>query len=316
VVLYAGAAPKFSSGIPVEAIDLKSEKDDIAATYSLFRRYLFEYRSDLSIPLTILIDGESRARRIYADIPSEATMRADLANIGKAGELALPFPGRYYGSSRRNYFKLGAAFYWAGYPDRALPYLQETLRSRPDNWKALLAIGRIHQELGRPKDAIGTFRRVLEVRPGYPPAMVSAGEAYLKLNDRASAKAMFDQAIQVDPKCADAANQLGVMAAEANDFNAARTWFQRAIEAQRDHSGAINNLGVLYAKMGQKDDAIAAFRYGIQMAGDDEQLYLNLARIYVTMGERDEARAVLNQLLERKPGNEIATRALAQLEGR
>ncbi|HVW84734.1 MAG TPA: FG-GAP-like repeat-containing protein [Bryobacteraceae bacterium] len=316
VVLYAGTAPKFSSGIPVEAIDLKREKDDIAATYSLFRRYLFEYRSDLSIPLTILIDGESRARRIYADIPSEATMRADLANIAKAGELALPFPGRYYGSSRRNYFKLGAAFYWAGYPDRALPYLQETLRSRPDNWKALLAIGRIHQELGRPKDAIGTFRRVLEVRPGYPPAMVSAGEAYLKLNDRASAKAMFDQAIQADPKCADAANQLGVMAAEANDFSGARTWFQRAIEAQRDHSGAINNLGVLYAKMGQKDDAIAAFRYGIQMAGDDEQLYLNLARIYVTMGERDEARAVLNQLLERKPGNEIATRALAQLEGR
>jgi FimV-like protein len=68
--------------------------------------------------------------------------------------------------------------------------------------------------------------------------------------------------------------------------------------------------------MGKKDDSIAAFRYGIQMDADDDQLYLNLARIYVTMGERDQARAVLNQLMERKPGNRTATKALAELETR
>jgi hypothetical protein len=48
----------------------------------------------------------------------------------------------------------------------------------------------------------------------------------------------------------------------------------------------------------------------------DETLYLNLGRIYVTMGERDQARAVLTQLLEREPGNAIATKGLAELERR
>jgi tetratricopeptide (TPR) repeat protein len=316
VVLHAGSAPKLAAELPVEFVDLSKEKEEVAATWSIFRRYLFEYRRDLTVPFTVLIDSESAARRIYAGLPSEATMRTDLQQLAHSAQLALPFPGKYYSEPRRNYFKLGAAFYWAGYPDRALPYLEETLRARPDNWKALLATGRIHQELGQDREALITFGKVLKLRPDYAPAMVNAGETYLKLNDRASAQQNFMNALKADPKCADAANQLGLMAAQSNDFKNARLRFEEAIAAQRDHTGAINNLGVLYARMGQQADSVAAFRYGLQVDPDDEQLYLNLARIYVTMGEREQARAVLNQLMDRKPGNAVAAKALNQLEGR
>ncbi len=316
VVLYAGTRPALPGNLTIEAIDLADEKEEVAATWSLFRRYLLEYRGSLSLPLTILIDGESRARRIYAAIPDEATMRADLRNIDKSRELALPFPGRYFAEPRRNYFKLGAAFYWAGYADRALPYLEETLRNKPDNWKALLAMGRINLELGRNNQAISTFRQVLRIRPDYAPALVSAGEAYARQNDRNAARNSFEKALEADPRCADAANQMGILSAEASDLNAAREWFQKAIEWQRDHTGAINNLGVLYAKMGQAANSVAAFRYGMQADPDDEQLYLNLARVYVTMGEREQAKAVLNQLMDRKPGNPIGAKALRELESR
>jgi tetratricopeptide (TPR) repeat protein len=316
VVLYAGAKPALSGSVPVEAIDLTREKDEVAAAWSLFRRYLFEYRRDLAVPFAVLVDAESRAHRVYADLPGEAAMREDLRKLEHSARLALPFPGRYYSEPRRNYFKLGAAFYWAGYPDRALPYLEETLRSRPENWKALLAMGRIHQELGQDREALATFGKVLKIRPDYPPALVNAGEAHLKLNNPAAARALFAKALEADPKCADAANQLGLLSAEANDFEGARQRFQQAIGAQRDHTGAINNLGVLYAKMGQANNSVAAFRYGIQVDPDDDQLYLNLARIYVTMGEREQARAVLHQLLERKPGSAIGAKALSQLEGK
>ena len=88
------------------------------------------------------------------------------------------------------------------------------------------------------------------------------------------------------------------------------------IAIHRDHSGAINNLGVLYMKMGQPNDAIAALQYGITVAPDDDTLYLNLGRVYVGMGERDKARDVMRQLLARKPGDPIATRALHDLETR
>jgi tetratricopeptide (TPR) repeat protein len=316
VVLYTGERPKMPTDVPAKLIDLKAEKEDVAAAYSLFRRYLFEYRRDLSLPWLLLVDGESRARKVYVDIPSAAQMRADLAQIDRSHTLALPFPGKYYLNPRRNYFKLGAAFYWAGYPDRALPYLAETLRASPDNWKALQAIARIQLELGRNQDALASFQRVIDIKNDYPPAFVGAGEVYAKQDDKANAQRMFQRALDLDAKCADAMNQLGLLAANASDLPVARRWFQQAIEAQQDHPGAINNLGVLYAKMGQPNDSIAAFRYGIKMNPDDDELYLNLARIYVTMGQREQARAVLNQLMEQKPGNPTATKALRELEAR
>jgi FimV-like protein len=313
VVLHGGEPPKLPAGVPLELVDLKAAKSDVAAAYSLFRRYLFEYRQDLSVPLILLVDSESRARKVYAEMPAEAQMRADLARIGQSNALALPFPGRYYLTPRRNYFKLGAAFYWAGYPDRALPYLAETVRTRPENWKALQAMARIQLELGRGKDALASFQQVMERKSDYPPAFVGAGEAYAKQDDNANAQQMFRRALELDPKCADAMNQMGLLSANTNDLPGARHWFQQAIEAQQDHPGAINNLGVLYAKMGQPNDAVAAFRYGIRLNPDDDELYLNLARIYVIMGEREKARAVLEELMERKPGNATAARALAEL---
>jgi tetratricopeptide (TPR) repeat protein len=118
------------------------------------------------------VDGESRARKVYADIPSAARMHGDLARIDQSHALALPFPGKYYLNPRRNYFKLGAAFYWAGYPERALPYLVETLRARPESWKALLAMARLQLELGKNKEALASFQRVIGMKSDYPPAFV------------------------------------------------------------------------------------------------------------------------------------------------
>jgi tetratricopeptide (TPR) repeat protein len=282
VLLFDGTAPVLSGSLPVHRIDLSHEKEEVAAGYALFRRYLFEYRAGLTLPLLLLVDDRSCARKVYASIPSETELRADLKRMDASRVLALPFAGVYYSAPRRNYFKLGAAFYWAGYPKLALPYLEETIRANPANWKALLAIARLHEELGQGDQAADAYKRLLGIRGDY----------------------------------ADAMDQLGLLAAAKNNLPEARDWFERAIAAQHDHAEAINNLGVLFAKMGKRNDSIAAFRYGIQKAPDDEALYLNLGRVYITMDQREEARAVLNELLQRKPGNAMAMKALAQLEGR
>jgi Flp pilus assembly protein TadD len=68
--------------------------------------------------------------------------------------------------------------------------------------------------------------------------------------------------------------------------------------------------------LGQPNEAIAAFRYGIEIAPDDAELYLNLGRLYVQRGEREKAREIMRQLLAKKPGDPVATRALQELESR
>ena len=318
VLLAIADPPAIPPSLPFETVDIARASPDLAAQYSIFRRYLFELRTDLELPLLLLIDDHSRAHKIYAEVPPAEVLHADMNMLlsGRGVELALPFPGKYYTPPNRNYFKLGSAFYWAGYPDQAIPYLEEVVRRAPDSWKALYALGQIHYEAGRWKPALENYRRVLAIHPNHSGSLLGAGEVYAKLNDLPTAEKFLREAIAADPNAADAANQLGLLCAQQNRSTEAKQWFERAISIRRDHTGAINNLGVLYAELGQRNDAIAAFQYGIEIAPEDAELYLNLGRLYVQMGDREKARALMQQLLEKKPGDPVALRALRELETR
>ncbi len=318
LLLAAGTPPNLPPSLPFEVVDVTRSSPDVVAQYSVLHRYLFELRTDIELPLLLLIDDLSRAQKIYASIPETAVLERDLAALraGHAKQLALPFPGRYYSEPQRNYFKLGAAFYWSGYPDQALPYLQEVARRTPDHWKSHIALARIHYEAGRWQPALAEYEKVLAIRTGHADALLGAGEVNLKLNNARAAEPYLRKAVDADPQNPDAVNQLGLAFARLNRRAEAKNCFERAISLQRDHTGAINNLGVLYAESGQRDDAIAAFRYGIGIAPTNEELYLNLGRVYIQMGARDKARELMQELLAHNPSSTVAQRALRDLETR
>jgi len=306
---------KGPAAVVIDEPYLRGGGDEIAAAYALFRRYIFEYRAEFTVPFALLIDDRSRVRKIYNAVPSEAMKRADIDSLLAGTISPLPFPGRYFRKPVRNYFKLGVAFYWAGYPNRALPYFEEALRSRPDNWRAMLALGEIQQQIGDLDASLKWFRDALSAHSNYSPAMVSIGILLTRKNDEAAARKMFANALEVDHLSAEAANQLGLLAVRIHDSEGARQWFQRAIEAQPDHSGALNNLAVLFAQLGKYDESIAVFRFGIERLPDDEPLNVNLARVYAMAGQRDRAVETLDGYIERNSKSALARKVLADLTG-
>ena len=350
-VVHAGE-PLPSLPVALDSLDLRQAHPDLVAAYAIFRRYLFDYRVDLETPLWLLIDAEGRVRKIYADAPGAATAQADLRSLD--GPLpdprGLPFPGFYLGNPTRDYYKFGGALLQAGYPEQALPYLEEMLRRNPDNPKGLLVIGRIHleakrlpqarqaieraialdarlpegwnelggveTEAGNLSEALRCYQKALELAPDLPYALVNAAQTQDKLGHAAEAERLYRHALAADPRSGDAANGLGLLLAKQGQTGEARKLFELAISIRRDDSSAINNLGVLYLNMGQVNDAIAAFQYGLQVAPDDDLLYLNLARIWVQKGERDKAREIMRALLARKPDSRIASKGLEQLGDR
>lgn len=350
VCLVHGEPVQAPPGIPFEVVELGSAPPERAAAYALFRRYLFDYRADLETPLLLLIDELGRAQKVYPSVPGPDALREDLGRMRSPDRLALalPFPGWYYAGGSRNHFRLGAAFFWAGYPEQGLPYLEEALRKNPDNSVVRLAAGQILLELGRPAEArqhleravalkpdnpvawnnlggvamaegnprlaLEHFERALKLKPDLAYVLANAAQAYVRLGESGQAEQMFRRALELDPEDADSANQLGLLAAKAGRLEEARELFQRAIRIRRDHAGAINNLGVLYAQSRKLNDAVAAFEYGVQVAPDDERLYLNLARLYRGMGEPEKARSVLERLRERRPDSAAARKALEELE--
>jgi Flp pilus assembly protein TadD len=325
-----------------------ADTSDRQAWYALFQRYLLDYRGALELPLTLLIDDRSRAHKVYFTPPDEEMKRADLAALTHPRTaLALPFAGRALRPFSRSYFRHGAAFYQAGFPEQALPYLDEVLRGDPDNFKALLAVGQIHLGAGRtdearpfveqaarlrpdspealnnlgglalaqddPARAVEAFERALAAEPDLPYALANAGYAYSRLGRLEDAERVLRRAVQAAPADADALDQLGLTLARREKLDEAKVLFQRAIEAQRDHVSAISNLAVLYLKQSRPSEAVAALRYGIRVAPQDERLYLNLAKVYVQTGDRERARDVMEQLLTEQPDSEVARTALREL---
>jgi tetratricopeptide (TPR) repeat protein len=322
------------------------ETADTLAAYSLFRRYLFEWRTDLEVPLHLLVDEKGRARKIYAHEPAATEVERDLVSAARPW----PFDGHYLAEPRRDFFKIGASLLWAGYPEQALPYLEATLDRSPKNVQTMVLVAQIHlgakrtaqaraileqalatdptsaeawNELGgvslaegNPTSALDCYRKALEIKSDLTYALMNAAQAYAQLGDNAGAERFFRRTLELDPRSAEAANGLGLALAKQNRPDDAKRAFEQAIELRRDYGAAINNLGVLYGTRNDTNNAIAAFRYGLQVAPDEDDLYLNLARAYIKTGEREKARQAIEQWLARKPDNETARKALRSLESR
>jgi len=348
LVLHAGEPlPRYDA--PAQTLDLRSAPADLSAAYAILRRYLFDYRAPLETPLALLIDSESRVRRVYAGLPAAEEASSDLRAVdGPVPDpRALPFEGTYLGHPARDYFKIGGAMWMAGYPEAALPYLEEASRRSPGNAKTVAAIGRIHLEAKRlaparqaferaialdasspefwndlggveaaaenPREALRLYRKALAIDPNLSYALVNAGQMLEKLGSAGEAEGVYRHALDGDAQNGEAANKLGLLLAKAGRGDEARKLFERAISIRRDDASAINNLAVLYANLGQTKDSIAAFQYGIQVAPDEDILYMNLSRTWVRLGEMDKARAVMHQLLDRKPAYPLAEKALREL---
>jgi tetratricopeptide (TPR) repeat protein len=316
---------------------------DRAAWYGLFARYLFDLHREVKLPVWFLVDGQSRAHKIYFSSPNLADLKRinDPDRVG----IALPFAGKYYTPPSRNYSALGAAFYAAGHADRALRYLELSPQTDP---KILSAIGQIHLEasrwdqarkaleqcvalqpdaaeawnnlggvevgMGNLRKALQNYEKALEIRSEMSSALINAGQTQEALGDFDAAEALFQRAIAVNSGDAVAFNQMGQLGIARKQDSDAKAWFQRAISARRDYAPAIDNLAALYVRAGQTNDAIAAFRYGIGVAPDEESFYLNLASLYNKLGNTEQARDTISRLLARRPGSANGKQALRELE--
>jgi Flp pilus assembly protein TadD len=308
--------PEPQTGPRLFVLDDSSLSSGKREQYEIFRRYLFDWRTQLKTPLPLLLNETGHAVKIYGKVPSGEQVRADLLEMRNHARHALPFKGSYIDPAHRDFFKFGAAFLWAGYYEQALPYLQTVLKRTPDNSRVLVLVGQIHWEANRIDQAAKAFGDALRSSPDSVSALLGLGDVAARMNNYGEAQQRYRRALELDDKSAEAANGLGSSLGKQGHFEQAGQYLQKAITLRPDYAEAINNLGVLYTQTGKADDAIAAFEYGVRKAPEEDILYLNLGRLYARLGRIEKARQVMQQLLDRKPENAIARHALEELNGR
>ncbi len=351
LVLTDGQKVHAPGGNLVKILDFTRETEDKRRQYEVFRRYIFDWRAALTTPVALLLNDAGEAVRIYGNVPAQSAWQADRERLKESAlARALPFTGHYIKVPKRDFYKFGAAFLWAGYPEQALPYLETSLRQDPNNSRVLVLAAQIELQAGRSSTAESHFRDALRVNPisaeawsgladildarddttgalaNYEKALaikpdllttlLNAGQTAIKADEQQKAEGWYRRAFALDPQSADAANGLGLALAKQGHADEARRAFEEAIVLRKDYATAINNLGVLFLQQGKANDAIAAFEYGIRAAPDEDILYLNLGRTYTRLGDTGKARQVMQNLLDRKPDNATALRALQDLGSR
>jgi Flp pilus assembly protein TadD/peroxiredoxin len=326
---------------------------EIAGTYNLIYRYLFDRRRDLPIPTSFLLDKGGLIVKVYQGtaVPQQICddARSMPATQPERMRKALPFQGQLVQDAFvRNDFTYGVAMFQHGYYDQAEESFRQVVAAKPDNAEAYYNLGTlslrrgdlaqagtylhkaaslrpnypeawnnlgmIAAQQGQTSEAIRNFQKALSYRPDYATALLNLGNVYRQQQDYKDAERSLSQALHLDPNNPEINYSVGMLGAQLDQTQFAEHYLQKAIQLNPDYAQALNNLGVLYVHMHNYAGAEAQFKACIQRVPDFDQSYLNLASLYAMQGDTAQARQIIRQLLQIDPANPAAMQALQMLK--
>ena len=333
--------------------------EETAAIYNILYRYLFDRRRDLALPTSFLIDERGFIVKVYQGVLDAQHVEHDLrhipANAKERMNVALPFPGDWYGGDfHRNQFTYALVFLERGYLDPAIDACRLVVENDPTSAEARYLLGSIYLKKQMPKEARENFEQALRLRPSYPDTWSNAwnnlgmlaaeqgeseaairdfqeairqnpsnliaidnlGNVYRQQNRWGEAQSTLERALEIDPDDVEANYSLGMVFAQQDDTERAYQYLHQALALRPGYAQALNNLGILFLRTRRPADAIETFQNCIRMAPQFDQAYLNLAKVYVVEDHIDQARTVLQELLAKRPDHALARKALAELSQR
>jgi Tfp pilus assembly protein PilF/peroxiredoxin len=326
--------------------------EEVAGTYNVVHRYLFDRREDLRLPTTFLVNalgeivkvysGPIDAGRIVEDIP-----RADVPPAERLAR-AVPFRGTFHSPpGERSYFQyglelseqgfdkaalvafervgkldpsaitfynLGTLYMKLGQPSAAKSALERALSLTPDYAEARNTLGALAGQNGDIEGAMAHFRKALETKPDYADALNNLGYALFQTGRRQEAYEFYQRALQLQPDFAEALNNVGIFFGQQRDLERAETYFRKAVEQRPGYGDAVNNLALVLSARGDTAAASARLEAFLKENPRFEPAYITLCRLFVATGHQQQAMQVLERLLQRNPTHPQGLQLLKQLQ--
>jgi tetratricopeptide (TPR) repeat protein len=325
--------------------------EEVASTYSILSRYLFDRREDLRLPTVFLVNGQGEIVKVYRDGIAAARIAEDVPKIDASPSerlaRAVPFPGTFLSRpAQRNYFQygldlseqgfdgpalgvfervarldpsaitfynLGTLYMKRGQPVVAKGAFERALEMKPDYADASNSLGALLAQGGDVPAAIERFRAALQNRPDFPDALNNLGFALFQTGQPDEAYALYEKALKLQPGFPEALNNLGIFFGRRGDLETAQRYFQQAVDKRPGYGEAGNNLALVLAARGDPQGAVTVLQRLLQEEPAFEMTYVTLARIYLKAGQRREGIQVLERLLQRNPKNPLGLQLLQQL---
>jgi tetratricopeptide (TPR) repeat protein len=326
--------------------------DEMAGTYSVLSRYLFDRREDLRLPTLLLLNARGEIAKVYRDRVDPTKVLADLANVeAPAAERlarATPFSGTFYTApAERNdfqysldlaeqgyekaslagfqrvakldpspiaFYNLGTLSMRAGQPAEARQAFERALALEPDHAEASNSLGALLAQSGDVPGAVVRFRAALKARPDFADALNNLGFALFQGEQDQQAFELYQKALLAQPEFPEALNNLGIFHGQRGDLDQAEAFFKRALAARANYGEATNNLALVLAARGDVAGAITLLQRFLEKEPSFEPSYVTLAKVYLGAGRRREGVQVLELLLQRNPKNPAALAMLGPMK--
>jgi Tfp pilus assembly protein PilF/peroxiredoxin len=307
------------AGLPFPALFA----DDATVTaYTVLHRYLTNYRRDMAIPTSYLLDEQGRVIKVYRGAAEAATILAD----AKAGAgPAQPFAGRWIeGAPSRGflamatemaargqsapartlfeaalaqgeagadlYNNLAGLLHDEGDIERASDMLVKSLEIDRGQVDARINLGSILLEQGDLTGALALFVEAGRMRPDDPLIHQQLGAAYFFLNQYGNAEEAYREAVRLDPEKAEPHASLGSVLGAQGRLDEALKEFEAARDLGQSTAQLFTNLGVLYMQLGRPEQGLPAFEQAAAADASDYGARVNLAMYYLQEEDAPAAR--------------------------
>jgi Flp pilus assembly protein TadD len=309
--LPASAIPGKPALFHFRAPNAADEAEDVAATYNILYRCLFDRHRDLPLPAAFLIDENGDIVKVYQGPVSRARMEEDSRRIPRTRAerlaAALPFRGvvETY-DFERNSLSLGSAFFQRGYFGPAETAFRLALRDDPSSAEACYGLGSVYLKQEKAREARDSFERTVKLKANYPDTLPNAWNNLGLLATREGhldeAVAHFQEALRVSPDYWIALENLGNAYRLQKRWDEARTTLERALAARPQDPEANYNLAMVFAQTDDAERAYEHLRKALGLRPTYPEALNNLGVLYLRTGRRDDAVAKFEECIRVAPG--------------
>ena len=284
--------------------------DDLAGTYNILYRYLFDRHRDLSLPTSFLLDSKGDIVKIYQGPVSPEQVEQDFRSIPQTGAerlaRALPFPGVSDTLEfRRNYLNYGSVYFQRGYLDQAAASFQLAFRDDPGSAEALYGLGSVSLKQEKTAEARAYFERATKTQASYPDTLANAwnnlGLLATREGHTAEAIPYFQEALKLNPDHLIALENLGNAYRQQKNWDEARKALERAVAVGPQDAEANYSLGMVFAQLDDNGRAYEYLQRALRVRPGYPEALNNLGVLYLRTGRRDEAVASFEECIRVAP---------------
>jgi tetratricopeptide (TPR) repeat protein len=175
------------------------------------------------------------------------------------------------------------------------------LKKTPEQFDALLALGRICIRRQRPRQAVELFERAVAANAEAVDAHIDLAQALGALRRHAEAVAVYRRALALRPKDAAIHTALGLELQMLGQYEAAIEAYRQAIALDPRLPQAHNNLGAALGRLDRVDEGIEHFRTATTLDPNLAEAFDNLAMALRKRGRLEEAVAAYRQAIGARP---------------